>query len=68
MINRKLLIVDALTLSGVDLEKDYFSLTSEERAKVDEIRRAFHYYGKKPHPLTPLQQFYYSAQRAKRSI
>ena len=64
-MTRRKLFADALTAAGIDLNKDYFTLSSTERSKIEEIRRAFHYYGKKPHSLTPLQQFYYSAQAAK---
>lgn len=64
-MTRRKLFADALTAAGIDLQKDYFTLSSTERNKVNEIRLAFHYYGKKPHSRTPLQQFYYSAQRAK---
>jgi len=37
---------DALKNAGIDIKKDYFSLTSSEISTVEEIRKAFKYSGK----------------------
>lgn len=64
-MTRRKLFADALTAAGIDLNKDFFELSSGEVSKVDEIRRAFRYSGKNSVGRSPARQFYYSAQAAK---
>lgn len=64
-MTRRKLFADALTAAGIDLQKDFFSLSSAEISKVDEIRRAFRFSGKNYFGRSACRQFYYSAQRAK---
>lgn len=64
-MTRRKLFADALTAAGIDLNKDFFELSSGEISKVDEIRRAFRYSGKNNIGRSPARQFYYSAQAAK---
>ena len=55
----------ALKAAGLDIEKDFFTLSFSEVEKVDEIRRAFGYSGRNQMGRSPARQFWYSAQRAK---
>lgn len=64
-MTRRKLFADALTAAGIDLNKDFFTLSSGEVSKVYEIRRAFRYSGKNSVGRSPARQFYYSAQAAK---
>ena len=64
-MTRRKLFADALTAAGIDLNKDFFELSSGEISKVDEIRRAFRYSGKNSVGRSLARQFYYSAQAAK---
>ncbi len=54
---------DAIKAAGIDLEKDFFTLSSSDISKVDEIRRTFKYSGKNYIGRSPARQFYYAAQR-----
>lgn len=56
---------DAVKAAGIDLNKDYFSLSFSEINKIDEIRRAFGYSGKNYLGRSKARQFYYAAQKGK---
>lgn len=59
---RRNLMRSACKAAGVDLNKDFFSLSSAERANVEEVRKAFKFKGKNNVGRTPGQQFYYYVQ------
>lgn len=56
---------DALTAAGIDLNKDYFSLSFAEISKVEEIRKVFKYSGANSIGRSKTRQFYYAAQKGK---
>lgn len=49
--------------AGLDVTKDYFSLSSSEISKVDEIRRAFRYSGRNYLGRSKTRQFWYAIQK-----
>lgn len=49
--------------AGLDITKDYFSLTFSEIAKVDEIRKAFRYSGENSLGRSKTRQFWYAIQK-----
>ena len=65
MAQRNKYFADALRNANVDLEKDYFALSSDEVRKVEEIRKVFKYNGKNYLGRSKTQQFYYAAQKEK---
>lgn len=54
---------DAIKAAGIDLNKDFFTLSFSDISKVNEIRRAFKYSGKNSVGRSRARQFYYAAQR-----
>lgn len=56
---------EAAINAGLDVEKDFFSLSCSEVSKVDEIRRMFKYSGRNYIGRSPARQFWYAIQRAK---
>lgn len=56
---------DAVKAAGIDLNKDYFSLSFNEIDKIEEIRRVFGYSGKNYLGRSKTRQFYYAAQKGK---
>ena len=52
--------------NGIDLNKDFFSLSFEEISKVDDIRKSFGYDGKNYLGRSRVRQFWYSAQKGGR--
>lgn len=62
-MTRNKLFADTLKAKGIDLDKDFFTLTSSEVSTVDEVRRAFRYSGKNYLGRSKARQFYYAAQK-----
>lgn len=53
----------AIIAAGIDLKKDFFSLTNSEINRVDEIRKNFNYSGQNYLGRSRVRQFWYAAQR-----
>lgn len=53
----------AISAAGIDLKKDFFSLTDSEINRVEEIRKNFKYSGQNYLGRSRVRQFWYAAQR-----
>ena len=62
---RRIAFRNAIISAGIDIEKDFFSLSFAEIDKVEQIRKTFNYSGKNYLGRSRARQFYYSAQNAK---
>ena len=56
----------AIISAGIDIEKDFFSLSFSEISKVDEIRKSFGFSGNNYLGRSKARQFYYAAQKGAR--
>ena len=54
----------ALQAAGLDLKKDFFSLTYREIDIVDNVRRSFGYNYRSPLGRSVCRSFWYAAQKA----
>ena len=54
---------NAIINEGIDINKDFFSLSFEEISKVDEIRKSFGFSGDNYLGRSKARQFWYSAQK-----
>jgi len=62
---RRAFFANALKNAGLDLEKDFFTLSYSEIDKVDEIRKLCGYDGKNYLGRSKARQFWYAAQMSK---
>ena len=62
-MTRNKFFADACKAAGLNLEKDFFTLSCNEVSKVDEIRRAFKYSGANYLGRSKARQFWYAAQK-----
>lgn len=49
--------------AGLDVTKDYFSLSSSDIAKVEELRKVFKYSGRNYLGRSKTRQFWYAIQK-----
>lgn len=63
---RRTAFANALINEGIDISKDFFSLSFSEIDKVDKIRRMFGYDGRNYLGRSKARQFYYDAQKGGR--
>lgn len=61
--NRNKMFAAVITAYGIDLKKDFFSLTDSEINCIDDIRRGFKYSGRNYLGRSKVRQFWYAAQR-----
>ena len=64
LTSRRRAFRDAIQNAGIDLEKNFFSLSFSDISKLEEIRKSFGYDGKNNLGRSRARQFYYSAQKA----
>lgn len=62
-MKRNELFKQAAIGAGLDITKDYFSLTFAEIAKVEELRKAFKYSGRNYLGRSKTRQFWYAIQK-----
>lgn len=62
-MRRNKLFAEACKNAGLDLTKDYFILSGSEIAKLDEIRKAFHYSGTNYLGRSKTRQFWYACKK-----
>ena len=60
---RNELFANAVKVAGIDIEKDFFALSSDDVRKVEEIRKAFRYSGKNYLGRSRVRQFWYACQK-----
>lgn len=63
---RRTAFAKAIKDNGIDINKDFYSLSFEEISKVDEIRKSFGYDGSNYLGRSRVRQFWYSAQKGGR--
>lgn len=61
-MRRNKFFAQAIKNAGLDLTKDYFSLSSYEISIVDTIRKSFNYSGRNYLGRSRSRQFWYAAQ------
>ena len=55
----------AILAAGIDLDTDFFALSTDEISKVHDLAKVFKYRRPAGYPGSLARAFYYSAQRAK---
>ena len=63
---RRTAFAKAIKDNGIDLNKDFLSLSFEEISKVDDIRKSFGFDGSNYLGRSKARQFWYSAQKGGR--
>jgi len=63
---RRTAFAKAIKDNGIDINKDFYSLSFEEISKVDEIRKSLGYDGSNYLGRSRVRQFWYSAQKGGR--
>lgn len=63
---RRTAFAKAIINEGIDINKDFYSLSFEEISKVDEIRKSFGFDGSNYLGRSKVRQFWYSAQKGGR--
>ena len=63
MTQRNKMFADAVRNAGIDINKDFFALCSDDVRKVEELRKAFKFSGKNYLGRSKVRQFWYACQR-----